>query len=150
VDAEVETKDGQITGDVTLDGKLFAHYDACSEEAISSRHAADAENPAHDPTINGWVEATQWDDKNQNVDFIDGDWTVPSNPATNGGTIFFFNGIEPSVQTYILQPVLQYGSSAAGGGNYWAIASWRQAATMPSTVRCRRSIPAIRSSDTPK
>src|ERR1035438_9024047 len=24
----------------------------------------------------------------------------------------------------IYQPVLQWGSSAAGGGNYWAVASW--------------------------
>jgi hypothetical protein len=35
-----------------------------------------------------------------------------------------FNSIEPASGNAILQPVLQYGPSAAGGGGYWAIASW--------------------------
>src|SRR5262249_55582039 len=35
------------------------------------------------------------------------------------------NGIDPSnPSAAILQPVLQWGVSAAGGGNYWSIASW--------------------------
>jgi hypothetical protein len=38
--------------------------------------------------------------------------------------IYLFNGIEPAGGNWILQPVLQYGVGAAGGGNYWAIASW--------------------------
>ncbi len=37
-------------------------------------------------------------------------------------TIFLFNGIQNS--TMIYQPVLQGGSSAAGGGPYWSVASW--------------------------
>jgi hypothetical protein len=36
--------------------------------------------------------------------------------------VFLFNGIQNS--SFIYQPVLQWGSSAAGGGNYWAVASW--------------------------
>ncbi len=36
--------------------------------------------------------------------------------------IFLFSGIQNS--TMIYQPVLQWGESAAGGGNYWAVASW--------------------------
>jgi len=35
-----------------------------------------------------------------------------------------FNSIEPASYDTILQPVLQYGPSAAGGGAYWAVASW--------------------------
>ena len=51
------------------------------------------------------------------------EWTVPPAPATqNGQTIFLFPGIQNS--TMIYQPVLQWGPSAAGGGNYWAVASW--------------------------
>jgi hypothetical protein len=123
----VETVDGQITGDVTLNGALFAHFDACSDEAVKTRtlSASKAERLGRTPgTGNGWVEASQWYDSGENVDLIDGYWTVPSNPSENGGLIYLFNGIEPSVGGYILQPVLQYGVGYAGGGNYWAIASW--------------------------
>lgn len=122
---------GEPTGDVMLKGKLFAHYDACSEAPISTRHPASAElkslKQAPVPSFNGWVEDSQESlslGSSDNIDWESGEWTVPSNPSVNGGTIFFFNGIAPTAQDWILQPVLQYGVSAAGGGNYWAIASW--------------------------
>lgn len=52
-------------------------------------------------------------------------WKVPAAPTTNHQqTIFLFNSIEPASGNAILQPVLQYGPSAAGGGSYWAVASW--------------------------
>jgi len=52
-------------------------------------------------------------------------WEVPPAPATdNGQTLFLFPGIEPASYETILQPVLQWGCSAAGGGPYWSIASW--------------------------
>ena len=52
-------------------------------------------------------------------------WRVPSPPLSyTGQTLFLFNGIEPGSFDTILQPVLQYGGSAAGGGTYWAVASW--------------------------
>ena len=40
-----------------------------------------------------------------------------------GQTIFLFPALEPADMGSILQPVLQYGPSFAGGGNYWAITS---------------------------
>ncbi len=50
-------------------------------------------------------------------------WVVPPAPiAEDGQVIFLFNGIQN--ETMIYQPVLQWGVSAAGGGNYWAVASW--------------------------
>jgi hypothetical protein len=51
---------------------------------------------------------------------------VPPAPATsNGQTIFLFNGIDPTDPTQaILQPVLQWGTSYAGGGAFWSVASW--------------------------
>jgi hypothetical protein len=122
--AKVETKNGQITGDVTLKGEFYAHYEPCAEEAISTRHLGMTKTAGHAPTGNGWVEATQWDDSGQNVNLIYGYWTVPSAPAASGGLIYLFNGIEPTSENWILQPVLQYGVGYAGGGNYWAIASW--------------------------
>ncbi|TFK35232.1 hypothetical protein BDQ12DRAFT_760161 [Crucibulum laeve] len=52
-------------------------------------------------------------------------WTVPPTPATQSGqVIYIFNALIPTSFDAILQPVLQFGSGAAGGGNYWAIASW--------------------------
>ena len=119
---------GQITGDVTLDGALIAHYDACPESAIITRPRARTEGLAQDPgTGNGWVEADQWNvplGASDDIDYMAGTWTVPSYPSANGALIYLFNGIEPSSGSWILQPVLQYGLSPAGGGNYWAIASW--------------------------
>lgn len=39
-------------------------------------------------------------------------------------TIFLFISLETASGATILQPVLQYGPSAAGGGAYWSIATW--------------------------
>ena len=121
-------KDGEVSGDVRLNGVLIAHYDDCPEAPILTRPTAGSEGLAHDPgTGNGWVEASNWLvdlGSGQNLDEVAGNWKVPSPPSVNGATIFFFNGMEPSDYAWILQPVLQYGVSAAGGGNYWAIASW--------------------------
>jgi|SRR5208282_4282331 hypothetical protein len=126
--ASVEVEDGQITGDVMLNGARIAHYDACPEDAVITRPRGRTQNLAHTPgTGNGWVEADQWEaslGSKDNIDFMGGNWTVPSNPSSNGALIYLFNGIEPSSENWILQPVLQYGSNGAFGGNYWVIASW--------------------------
>lgn len=52
-----------------------------------------------------------------------GDWTVPAPPPDNN-LVFMFNGLEPGDGSKILQPVLWWGVSHAGGGNYWSIAAW--------------------------
>ena len=43
-------------------------------------------------------------------------------------TLFFFNGLQDKGigegANYILQPVLQYGKSGCGGGNYWSFAAF--------------------------
>jgi hypothetical protein len=74
--------------------------------------------------VDGWVAFTSWSNNSgQPVSSFSTTWTVPPAPAIAGNqTIFLFNGIQNS--TMIYQPVLQWGSSAAGGGQYWAIASW--------------------------
>ncbi|KAJ7731174.1 hypothetical protein B0H14DRAFT_3517912 [Mycena olivaceomarginata] len=52
-------------------------------------------------------------------------WSVPNVPPANTGqTLFLFNSIEPTSFDAIMQPVLQWGGSAAGGGQFWAVASW--------------------------
>lgn len=130
--AKVEMNaDGQATGDVTLNGQVIAHYDPCTEVPIRTRHVATAAKMSGGaksaPAFSGWVEASQENlslGSSDNIDWEAGEFYVPSNPSVNGGLIYIFNGIEPATQDWILQPVLQYGFSPAGGGYYWAIASW--------------------------
>lgn len=128
--ARVEVVNDKITGDVTLGGRVIAHYDACSEPGISTRPSHNETRPkaALTPgTGNGWVEAVENDvslGSSDNLDWLSGTWTVPPAPAEGGGLIYLFNGMEPSSQNWIIQPVLQYGNNGYFGGNYWVIASW--------------------------
>ncbi|KAF8912186.1 hypothetical protein CPB84DRAFT_1761523 [Gymnopilus junonius] len=43
---------------------------------------------------------------------------------TDGQLLYWFNALVPPSDDAILQPVLQYGVSPAGGGPYYSIASW--------------------------
>src|SRR5450631_577254 len=72
----------------------------------------------------GWITYASWTNSTGTpVSRFASNWRVQAAPATsNGQTIFLFNGIQNS--TMIYQPVLQWGPSAAGGGAYWAVASW--------------------------
>lgn len=52
-------------------------------------------------------------------------WTVPAAPThQDGQLLYLFNGLMDTAESVILQPVLQWGTSPIGGGNYWAVASW--------------------------
>lgn len=72
----------------------------------------------------GWITYASWTNNTGTpLSLFSTRWIVPPEPATKSGqTIFLFNGIQNS--TMIYQPVLQWGPSAAGGGNYWSVASW--------------------------
>ncbi|KAF7311694.1 hypothetical protein MIND_00179200 [Mycena indigotica] len=74
----------------------------------------------------GWITYASWLNQGASpIKHFTTTWTVPPVPKTqNGQTIFLFNSIEPSSFDAIIQPVLQYGPSAAGGGAFWAVASW--------------------------
>jgi hypothetical protein len=78
------------------------------------------------PEESGWVAYASWTDtKGSPISSFTTTWDVPAVPTTNHGqTVFIFNSIEPASGNAILQPVLQFGPSAAGGGSYWAVASW--------------------------
>jgi hypothetical protein len=75
---------------------------------------------------NGWVTYASWlNETRKPVTWFATTYAIPPAPTTyNGQTLFQFNSIEPDSYDSIVQPVLQYGPSAAGGGEYWAIASW--------------------------
>jgi hypothetical protein len=120
--ATVDESDGPTAGDITLNGKLIAHYNTCAEASIPTRHIADP-----GPTGNGWVEDSQWLlslKSGDNIDFLGGSWSVPSIPETYGALIYLFNGIQPSNGSWIMQPVLQFGDNGNFGGDYWVLASW--------------------------
>jgi Repeat of unknown function (DUF346) len=72
----------------------------------------------------GWITFASWTNSTGSpVSSFSTQWVVPPAPiAEDGQVIFLFNGIQN--ETMIYQPVLQWGVSAAGGGNYWAVASW--------------------------
>ncbi|KAF8310687.1 hypothetical protein DL93DRAFT_1583167 [Clavulina sp. PMI_390] len=74
----------------------------------------------------GWVAYGSWlNTLGHPITNFETTWTVPPVPASQvGQTLFLFNSIEPWSFDSILQPVLQYGGSAAGGGAYWSVASW--------------------------
>ena len=83
--------------------------------------------PPHAPALGtGWITYAGWSNGTGTpISSFTTTWTVPRAPRTSSGqVIFLFNGIEPSDGSHILQPVLQWGVSAAGGGSFWSIASW--------------------------
>lgn len=74
----------------------------------------------------GWITYSGWTNASGTpISSFTTTWTVPRAPRTDSGqTLFLFNGIEPGDFSHILQPVLQWGPSGAGGGSYWSVASW--------------------------
>jgi hypothetical protein len=81
---------------------------------------------APSPTNSGWIEQATVN-TNSAWSRITANWNVPLVPlapyTASNQTYFAFPGILNS--SFIIQPVIQFGVSAAGGGSYWAMASWR-------------------------
>jgi len=125
--AEVELdSNGNVTGDVKMNGQLIAHYDPCPEEAIDTRFVG-SQGEQVPSTGNGWVEASQWQLKLKSTDNIDdlaGYLHVPSSPQETGALVYLFNGIEPAGGNWIMQPVLQWGNNGGFGGDFYVFASW--------------------------
>jgi hypothetical protein len=80
------------------------------------------------PLPSGWVAYAYAQTSAKSFSSYNGSWSVPPVPADKGAqTLFFFTGLQNSYDsdvTNIIQPVLQFGPSAAGGGAYYALASW--------------------------
>jgi hypothetical protein len=74
----------------------------------------------------GWITNSIWTNgTGRPISYFSTTWQVPPAPRSQAGqTIFLFNALMGSSQKNILQPVLQWGSSHAGGGNYWSVACW--------------------------
>jgi hypothetical protein len=83
--------------------------------------------PSRAPEAQGWIAYAYWSNTGAAITNFTTNWTVPSTPANKGSqTIFLFNGMQDGTtsSSYIIQPVLQWGPSAAGGGKFWAITNW--------------------------
>jgi len=74
----------------------------------------------------GWVTYSSWSKTTTApISSFRSTWQVPEVPSSHSGQIlYYFNGLEPDGKDAILQPVLQWGSTPAGGGDYWGVASW--------------------------
>jgi hypothetical protein len=75
----------------------------------------------------GWITFASWQNlASEPVSQIATDCTVPDPPTAGdtGQTIFLFNAIQNASRTNLLQPVLQWGTSQAGGGPFWSISNW--------------------------
>ena len=90
---------------------------SCLAVKPSITAATDTEPP-------GWVEWAD-EDLSSGVSFLSADFTVPPLPESVGDqVIFLFPSLTPATNPPIIQPVLQFGAAADGGGKYWSIASW--------------------------
>jgi len=123
-------KAGNLTGDVTLNGALIAHYDSCPEQGIVTRQSA-ATPTAAKPEVatgNGLVEDDRYNaplSASDNIDYLAGNWTVPAYPSEAGEQLIYLsNGIEPASHKWILEATLQYGYNGVWGGSYYSISAW--------------------------
>jgi acylphosphatase len=97
--------------------------------AVVREMPASHEVPAAVPTLgSGWITYAYWNNGTGTpLSSFRTMWQVPAPPSVQnaGEVVFLFNGIQNYGANFgILQPVLQWGVSAAGGGAYWAVASW--------------------------
>lgn len=78
------------------------------------------------PAASNWICSTFFPNRSgQPITSFVTTWIVPPPPRTQSGQLLYlFNGLQDSGNNVILQPVLQWGDSGVGGGNYWAIANW--------------------------
>ncbi|KAJ7331010.1 hypothetical protein DFH08DRAFT_966750 [Mycena albidolilacea] len=80
----------------------------------------------------GWVAWTGWLNTGLSpVSTFTSTWSVPPVPVTyNSQLLYLFNSFFSYDAKAIIQPVLQYGVSPAGGAQgHWAVASWYVTAT---------------------
>jgi len=104
--------DSQKNTKITADGETTVHP-PCPHPVIKE--------PLHGPAWKAWTEFNN----TKPITKLTTQWGIPPPPPSYSGQIlYYWNGIEPADNSAVLQPVLQYGDTPAGGGQYWAVASW--------------------------
>lgn len=96
-----------------------------SRRIISRVSVAALEEPIPDIGT-GWITYAWWlNDSGSPISQLSTKWSVPPAPEVQvGQTVFLFNALEDAQNDTLVQPVLQWGISHAGGGPYWAIGNW--------------------------
>jgi hypothetical protein len=113
---QLSVENGRLQKLETKSGRMIEDYGVVQPKGV--RAAA-----------SGWIAYTYWSNPNTSnpITYFTTNWTVPSAPTKQSSqTIFLFNGMQDGTteSSYIIQPVLQWGPSAAGGGKYWAVTNW--------------------------
>lgn len=102
---------------------IVAYPDTASDGSIVQVPTDKNSSTPPPPLPSGWWVGSWWNSPSQ-ITRLSATWAVPNNPTSNGALIYLFPSIEPTSGTSIVQPVLQWGTGAAGGGNAWNVASW--------------------------
>jgi len=136
IDKHVEIDEGTVKEVETLSKKVVRTLGCITDDdqvnnewgmvAKTITDTPEEHTPFPGPETDRWIVYAGWkNDTGKAINFFSTEWVVPPPPATdNGQLIYLFNGIEAADYKTILQPVLQWGVSPAGGGNFWAIANW--------------------------
>jgi hypothetical protein len=113
---------GQGEG-LTREGGVLRKLDLASKKSIALSAPTSNVKPA---LGSGWItDGIFTNSTGQPFSSFTTIWRVPAAPASQSGqTIFLFNALMDSAQNDILQPVLQWGPSSAGSGNFWQVACW--------------------------
>ena len=115
---------------VDSSGKVLAELESIKSESHMKRVSKVTEKTNAVPAPGtGWIVDAVWRrPPGTKICYFTTTWLVPPAPSTQSGQlIYLFNGMQsgPGVDPpWILQPVLQWGISGAGGGNFWGVASW--------------------------
>lgn len=118
VESEANILNGERTTVIRKDGSMFS-----PEPCRAQPTKAAANLPS------GWAAYSLYQSANPLHQF-NGVWSVPPTPKDQSTqTLFLFTGLQNSYEEQtsvvnIIQPVIQFGPSSAGGGQYWAMASW--------------------------
>ncbi len=75
----------------------------------------------------GWIEYASWQNTGPLITSYSATWEVPPAPSLFAGqAVFLFITQQPSGndETETLLAVVQYGVSAAGGGDFWGMSCW--------------------------
>lgn len=124
-----EVPDGaEVSADgvVSVNGTAVSSIPACPYSGIVSPDASETSAGAGStppPLADGWWLNSWWTSASQ-ITSLTSKWVVPPAPSSNGALIYLFPSVEPADGSAIVQPVLQWGVSPAGGGNSWKLANW--------------------------
>ncbi len=118
---KIEDASGKIAADFGERHLSMGGPQTQPQKSFGKSFTATPTNPGTD----GWVGFSNWNSAYP-ITYFSSRWTVPGTPGNTqyGQTIFLFNATSQADQSDILQPVLQWGPSSAGGGNYWSIGNW--------------------------